>query len=113
MERNFRAKEYVYALFIGHQLIEKLLKALCARTMGAEVPRTHDLAQLAKTAGIPVSDRQRELMDRFLAFSLEARYPDQRMRLHKKATREYTGRQLRYIREMRDWLLDLLSKSLD
>ena len=46
-------------------------------------------------------------MEEINSFNLEARYPDEKKALYKKATREYTNGFLKKIKEMRQWLSDL------
>ena len=70
MNRNFSSGEYVWALFIGHLVIEKLLKACCARTTGNEVPRNHNLLFLAEMAGIELNENQKEALNTPRALSL-------------------------------------------
>jgi len=110
MKRIFSAGEYVWALFIGHLVIEKLLKACCARTLGKEVPKIHDLLRLAEKAGLETTPERRRILDRLTAFQVNVRYPHQRYDLYKKATKEYTQRYIEEVAELREWLLGILSE---
>lgn len=110
MKRIFSADEYVWALFIGHLVIEKLLKASCAKYCGPDVPKTHDLLRLADRAGISISPKQQDLFDRLTTFQAEVRYPDIRYNLYKKADREFVRRYMEDVTELREWLLGILSK---
>jgi HEPN domain-containing protein len=47
MMNMFKVREYIWSLFIGHLVVEKLLKAYYVKMIGNEVPRTHDLLKLA------------------------------------------------------------------
>ena len=54
------AKQNYWALFIGHLVIEKTLKALYVQNQEIPIPRIHDLSRLAEWAGITLSDETRE-----------------------------------------------------
>ena len=47
MNNMFKSREYMWSLFIGHLVIEKLLKAYYVKMVDSNVPRTHDLLKLA------------------------------------------------------------------
>lgn len=46
----FDKKDFSYALFFGHLAIEKLIKAIYAKNIDENVPRSHNLPRLAKEA---------------------------------------------------------------
>ena len=46
MNSLFEKKHYVWALFIGHLVLEKLLKAFYVKKIGVEVPPIHNLLKL-------------------------------------------------------------------
>lgn len=50
MQRNFNNKDYSWSLFIGHLVIERLLKALYVKNTNKYPPRVHDLVRLANLA---------------------------------------------------------------
>ncbi|CAA9292043.1 MAG: hypothetical protein AVDCRST_MAG95-4066, partial [uncultured Adhaeribacter sp.] len=47
MQHLFTAKDYSWSLFLGHLVIEKLLKALFVKNLNKQAPFTHDLLRLA------------------------------------------------------------------
>jgi len=51
----------MWSLFIGHLVIEKLLKAYYAKIVSADVPRTHDLLKLAIKAGLDLDETKDDL----------------------------------------------------
>jgi HEPN domain-containing protein len=110
MQRLFSSGEFVWTLFVGHLVIEKLLKALCVRTLGSAVPKTHNLLYLAGIAGIETTASQKELMSRLIQFCIRVRYPDIKGELKRTASREYTEARISEIKAMREWLLQLLSE---
>lgn len=76
METLFAEGRYVWALFVGHLVIEKLLKALHMHNLSAAGPQIHNLPRIAKSAGLQLTDEQQALLDDLTAFNIRARYPD-------------------------------------
>jgi HEPN domain-containing protein len=108
MESLFRGGHYVWALFVGHLVLEKLFKALYVRNVDVDVPRTHNLPLLADRAGAELTEAREEFLEVVTRFNVEARYPDYKGRFHRKATREFTIQHMEGIWEARRWLLTLL-----
>ncbi len=104
MLNMFQAGEYVWSLFIGHLAIEKLLKACYIRTLGKEVPRTHDLHKLAVLAGLDLTDSRKDALQYVTLFNIETRYEDFKRDYYKKCTKEFTAENIEKIRELRAWL---------
>ena len=107
MQHLYDSHDYHWSLFIGHLVIEKLLKALfvAGHTEEAIVPRSHDLLLLAEKAGIETSQQQKDQLDLITTFNITARYPDYKQSAYLKCTREYTAERIREIEELRTWLL--------
>ena len=110
MKRIFSADEYVWALFVGHLVIEKLLKACCARTLGKEVPKTHNLLWLAEIANLETTEVQKETLSRLMLYQIKARYLDWRKQFQKSVSRERAEREIAAMEALREWLLQVLSK---
>ena len=104
MESLFENGHYVWALFLGHLVVEKLLKAYHVRNVDTDYPRIHNLLEIAHKASLELSDKQKLIMSELSTFNLRARYPDYKNRFQKKANRQYTEMQLDKIREIRKWL---------
>ena len=109
MESLFENDHYVWALFLGHLVVEKLLKAYHVKNVDADCPRIHNLLEIAYKASLELSDEQKLIMSELSTFNLRARYPDYKNRFQKKANRQYTEMQLGKIREIRKWLLEKIS----
>ncbi len=58
MKHLYDSKDYHWALFIGHLVVEKTLKAIHVKNFDESVPRTHDLLRLAKKCNIMLNDEQ-------------------------------------------------------
>jgi HEPN domain-containing protein len=52
MNNLMLSKDFNWALFIGHLVIERLLKAIIVKNTGNHAPLTHDLRRLAKLSGL-------------------------------------------------------------
>jgi len=58
-EGLFRIGKFDWCLFLGHLVLEKVLKAAYARNHSDLPPRTHNLLLLAEKAGLKLSDEQK------------------------------------------------------
>lgn len=106
----FNSGDYHWSLFLGHLVIEKLLKALYVKNKDVQVPRTHDLLRLSELAGIAASEQQKDALDRLTTFNISVRYPDYQQRFYKKCTLEFTRENLSLVKEMRLWLISMIEK---
>jgi len=109
MESLFENEHYVWALFLGHLVVEKLLKAYHVKNVDTDYPRIHNLLEIAHKASLELSDEQKLVMSELSTFNLRARYPDYKNRFQKKANRQYTEMQLIKIREIKKWLQEKIS----
>lgn len=100
---------YIWALFVGHLVLEKLLKAYYAMQVGIETPYTHDLTKIADLSKLNLSEEQKDFLDEVTTFNLKARYPDYKNRFSRKATKEFTEKYLNKIKEFRLWLRDIIT----
>lgn len=110
MNNLFRSNDYVWALFLGHLVIEKLLKAIALNAGADSVPKTHNLNKLAVLAGLNVNDELADLLDVITAFNIETRYPDYKKEFYNKADFDFTKFYITKISELRLWLIDQLKK---
>jgi len=108
MESLFSNGHFVWALFVGHLVVEKLLKAYHVRNVASDCPRIQNLLKIAEDASLEITDDQRLFLDEVTAFNIRARYPDYKYRFYKTANREFTEGYIEKIREFRQWLLQLI-----
>ena len=110
MEILYKNKQNTWCLYIGQLIIEKLLKALYAKNnKGAPyAPKTHDLLYLAEKMKMELTEEQRISLDTITRFNLEARYDDYKESFSQSCTNEYTTKQIKNIKEVREWLKNLL-----
>lgn len=110
MQNLFNSGDFIWSLFLGHLVIEKLLKALIVYTDNEYVPKIHDLNKLAKAAGLQLDESKKNLFDIITSFNIEARYPDYKREFYNKSDFKFTSGFIEKIKETRLWLLELLPK---
>lgn len=105
MNSLFKNGHYIWSLFLGHLILEKLLKAIYAKEVDTNTPYTHDLIKIADKAGLTLTETQKDLLDEITTFNIKARYPDYKGRFYKKATKIFTEEYILKIKEFRRWLI--------
>jgi len=110
MEPLFSNGHYAWALFIGHLVIEKLLKAYHVKNVNISVPPIHDLTKIAEKANLTLSESQKDFLDEVTTFNMKARYPDYKNRFYRKATKGFTEMYITKIKEFRQWLTKKISR---
>jgi HEPN domain-containing protein len=106
----FESKDYSWALFIGHIVIEKLLKASVVKQTKDHAPFTHDLTKLAKQSDLVFSEEQLDWLDTITTFNLNARYDSYKQAFYKKCTSDFSKQWFNTILILRSWIKDKLSK---
>ncbi len=99
-------KKNTWCLFVGHLVIEKLLKGLYARNNPENpiVPKTHNLILLSQKANLNVPNDIREKIQIINTFNISARYDDYKKSFQEKCTDDYTYEQVNNIEEVQRWL---------
>ena len=105
MESLYDKSHYVWALFVAHLVIEKLLKAHYVRSLDNNPPLIHNLLRLAEQAHIDLSEEQKNYLLEVTTFNIKTRYPDYKFKFQKKATKDFTQQHITAIKELRQWLL--------
>ncbi len=101
----FDAAKYDWCLFIGHLVLEKLLKALYVQNNENQLPpKTHNLVKLARLSKLDLSMEQEILLDEVNDFNLEVRYPQYKNEFFKKCTKKFSVEYFQKINEMMIWL---------
>ena len=104
MAHLYNTKDFHWALFIGHIVLERLLKATIVKKTGNHAPFTHDLAKLAMIAGLPFSEEHLDWLDTVSTFNLNARYDSYKEEFYKKCTEEFTTEWIDKIKELQLWI---------
>lgn len=74
-ESLYRAKRYIYAIFMCHLAVEKALKALVVESTGRVPPKTHNLVSLMKLGKARLTDDQTKFITRLSLAGIVTRYP--------------------------------------
>jgi HEPN domain-containing protein len=104
MMNLFKKKDYHWSLFIGHLVIEKLLKAYYVKNIDKKHPYGHDLLRLAVQSKLVLSDEQKDQLDMISTFNIRARYDDYKLKFYKICTKKFTREWIKKIKGFRQWL---------
>jgi len=113
MNNLFRSKDYHWSLFMGHLVIEKLLKALHVKSLKKHPPFIHDLRRIAEEANLTLTEDQIVFFDTVTRFNIKARYDDYKLDFYKKCTKDFAKQWLVKIKEHRKWIKESLLKLQD
>lgn len=100
----YKTKDYHWSLFIGHLVIERLLKACIVKKTKAHAAFIHDLRRLAKLSEIEFTDEHKKWLDTISTFNLNTRYDDYKQDFYKKCTFEFTDLWILNIKHLREWI---------
>jgi HEPN domain-containing protein len=106
----YESEDYHWSLFMGHLVIEKLLKGLYISKIDNNPPRIHDLLRIAKQSKIDLNEELEDDLDTITTFNISARYPDYKESFYSKCTYEFTTSNINKIKELRKWILLLIEK---
>lgn len=99
-------KKNTWCLFMGHLVIEKLLKGLYAKNNPDDpiAPKIHNLILLSQKANLEVPKEIREKIQTINTFNISARYDDYKRTFDEKCTDDYTSEQVKNVEEVQKWL---------
>lgn len=106
----YSSKRYSWALFIGHLMIEKLLKAVYVNSKSDYPPHIHNLLRLAEKSDIKLDNDKKEQLVTITAFNINARYDDYKMSFKQRCTPEFTSEWINKLKEMRIWIKQLINQ---
>lgn len=109
MRHLFEKKDYNWALFLGHLVIEKLLKAYFVKNVNNQPPYIHNLLRLAEKTELKLSEKQKDFLVTATAFNIRARYDDYKLAFYKTCTKNYTEKWINEIEGFRKWIKKQLS----
>jgi len=107
----FQTKDYHWALYVGHLVIEKLLKAYYVKKLNEHPPFIHNLRRLAEKSGLELNEEQIDFFVTVTGFNLNARYEDYKLKFYKMCTKKFTELWFNKIKEYRKWVKEQLLKS--
>lgn len=108
MNHLFKSKDYAWSLFLGHLVIEKLLKGYYVLKTGKMPPFLHNLLKIAEKSGMEVSPDIKFLLDAISAYNLNARYDNERKEFYRKCNPNFTRSKLLEIKRLRKWIKEQL-----
>ena len=104
-ESLYLSGKYDWSLFIGHIVLEKVLKGLYVRDNQNQLPpKTHNLVKLAENTNIVLNAEQNFFLDEVNDFNLEVRYPEYMREFYKKCTKDFAESYFIRIKEMFQWI---------
>ena len=106
----FNSKDYQWALFIGHLVIEKLLKGYYIKHVDNNVPYSHDLLRIAEKSNLNLTNEYKDMIDLITTFNIKARYDDYKLEFYKKCNKKFTNDSIKKIKEIRKWIKEELKK---
>ena len=108
MNHLFETKDFHWSLFIGHLVVEKLLKAKITKETNNHPPLSHDLRRLAKLTGLNFNEIHLLWLDTITSFNLNARYDNYKQEFYLKCTPAFTSVWIKNINELRLWIKERL-----
>jgi len=108
MQHLFEKKDYTWSLFIGHLVIEKLLKAYYIKNIDNQPPLIHNLLRLAEKSKILLTEEQKDFLDTVSTFNIRARYDDYNLEFYKICTKEFSKSWIEKIAGFRKWIKEQL-----
>ena len=100
----FKAKKYHHCLFFAHLSLEKILKALVVKKTKKHALPIHNLKKLADDAELKLSQKKEKELREITTFNIEARYNGYKLSFYKKATKNFTQKWLKKIKEIYQWV---------
>ena len=98
------SKDYSWALFLGHLVIERILKALYVKKFQRHAIFTHDLLRLANIIALELTEEQQEWLDEITTFNLNTRYDSYKQDFYKLCTKDFTDTWISRIKTLEKWL---------
>ena len=91
-------------MFIGHLMIEKLLKAYFVKAKSDYPPYIHNLLRLAEKGNLDIPNDIKEQLILITAFNINARYDDYKRSFKQKCTPEFTEDWIGKMQNLRKWI---------
>ena len=105
----FDTGKYDWALFLGHLVLKKALKAVFVQRNENKIPpKVHNLVKLAEISFVDLDEDTKLFFDRVNDFNLEVRYPEYKNEFYKYCTKELANENLTKIKESFQWIKSLL-----
>lgn len=96
--------DFMWSLFMGHLVVEKLLKAYYVSKKDENYPYNHNLLRIAESAGMDLNEEQQTDFSTITSFNLNARYDDYKQSFFKKCTSEFSSVWIEKVKVQRIWI---------
>jgi HEPN domain-containing protein len=106
----FESKRYSWSMFVGHLMIEKLLKALYVKNNNEFPPYIHNLLRLAEKCNLEINEENTLFFATVTAFNINARYDDYKMSFQKTCTPEFSAKWIELLKAKRQWIRELVEQ---
>lgn len=104
-ENLLKSRNFQWCLFIGHLVLEKVLKAHFVNDNQDNFPpKTHDLIRLSSKIRISLSEDQLNFLEEVNEFNIEARYPEVKKEMYLLANPVFSTNKFNQIKDMYRWL---------
>ena len=105
-----KGKDFVFALYSAHLVLEKLCKAVWVKeNKGNHPPRVHNLMWILQETNVSLNEEENSFLRTMNDFQLEGRYPDYTFKIYKICNKSFTEKLLkessRFQKKLRDCLL--------
>lgn len=81
-------EHFLHALFLGHLILEKLIKAHWVKDNELNIPpKTHSLLKLSAQTNLHFNQEELKFLAKFNEFQLEGRYPDYQLKIYQSLNR--------------------------
>jgi len=104
----FQSRNYNWALFLGHIVLEKLIKAYFVKNTSTHAPFSHDLRLLARKCEIEFSNEMMLQLDVITSFNINARYDSFKEDFQKRCTPEFSNEWINNIKTLQQWIKERL-----
>lgn len=108
MMNLYKSKDYHWSLFMGHIVLERLMKACVVKQTADHAPFTHDLSKLAQISRLSFSEEHLDWLDTISTFNINARYDSYKEAFYKKCTFEFTTEWIEKIKLLQSWIKKML-----
>jgi HEPN domain-containing protein len=100
----WKARRYIYVIFMCHLAVEKLLKAIVTEDSTSLPPRTHNLYRLLELSHIEVLEAHKDIVAKLNTMSVATRYPEDVDALAGEVTRQIARNYLVQTEALLTWL---------
>lgn len=103
----FNNEKYLYAFYLAHLTLEKIIKANWVRDNEDNIPpKSHNLIFLLKQTKLKLTEGEINFLTKFNDFQIQGRYPDYQFQINKVLTKIFSDDLKNKFVEIRKCLLD-------